>query len=84
MLIEQEELMAKIRNFNSSIMDQKPSALSISEFLNEPSPSKYARKKRKVADIDDGDNISVDSSVSNADGSDGNTSDEATRAVSKK
>ena len=39
MLIEQEQLMAKIKNFNNSIMDQKPLSV-VSEFLNEPSPLK--------------------------------------------
>ena len=77
MLIEQEELMEKIRDFNTSIMDQKPSALSISEFLNESLPS----KKRKVADTDDVNNISVESS---ADGSNDNTPAKATRDVRKK
>ena len=77
MVIEQEEFMEKIRNFNTSIMDQKPSALSISEFLNEPSPS----KKRKVAHTDDVDNVIIESS---ADGSKSNTAAKATRDVRKK
>ena len=77
LLIEQEELMMKIRNFNTSIIDQKPCAVSISEFLNEPSPS----KKRKVAHADDADNHSIESST---DGSKGTTSAKATTYVRKK
>ena len=77
LLLEQEELMEKIRNFNTSIIDQKPSALSISEFLNEPSPS----KKRKVVHTDDVDNVSIESS---ADGSKSNTVAKATRDVREK
>ena len=70
LLIEQEELMTKIRLFNTSIMDQKPSSVSISEFLNEPSPS----KKRKAADLDDAD----------TDGSNENASPTVTTSVRKK
>ena len=77
MVIEQEEFTEKIRNFNTSIMDQKLSTLSISEFLNEPSPS----KKRKVAHTDNVNNIGIESS---ADGSKSNTSAKATRDVRKK
>ena len=76
-MIEQDELMVKIRNFNTSIIDQKPCAASISEFLNEPSPS----KKRKVAHTDDADNDSIESST---DGSKGTTSAKATTYVRKK
>ena len=70
-------MIEKIRNFNTSIMDQKPSALSISEFLNEPSPS----KKRKVAHTDDADNDSIESST---DGSKGTTAAKTTAYVRKK
>ena len=49
MLKDQDQLMVKIRNFNQSIMNQKPCDLSISDFLNEPSPA----KKRKAIDLDE-------------------------------
>ena len=76
--------MGKICNVNASIMEQKPSALAISEFLNEPLPSKHLRKKRKVFDVDEIENISVESSDSNDDGSDANSLGKATGTVSKK
>ena len=60
MLIEQEQLMAKIKNFNNSIMEQKPLSV-VSEFLNEPSPLK---KKRKAVDIDGSDSSCIDNSIS--------------------
>ena len=77
MVMEQEEFMEKIRAFNTSIMDQKPSSVSISEFLNEPSPN----KKRKVEHTDDVDNVSIESS---SDGATSNTVAKATRRVRKK
>ena len=49
MLKDQDLLMVKIRNFNQTIMNQKPSDLSISDFLNEPSPG----KKRKAIELDE-------------------------------
>ena len=54
MLKEQDQLMIKIRNFNEKIMNQKPAAHLVSDFLNNPSPD----KKRKAIEIAIDDDVS--------------------------
>ena len=55
MLKEQDELMLKIRNFNKTIINQKPNVGLVSDFLNNPSPN----KKRKAIDIGDVTSVAV-------------------------
>ena len=55
MLKEQDELMNKIRNFNDKIMNQKPAATMVSDFLNKASPD----KKRKTNGSDTSNLLSI-------------------------
>ena len=55
MLKEQDELMKKIRNFNDKIMNQKPAATMVSDFLNKASPD----KKRKTNGSDTSNLLSI-------------------------
>lgn len=49
MLKDQDQLMEKIKSFNQRIIDRKPDVLSVSDFINNPSPV----KKRKAIDLED-------------------------------
>ena len=61
MLVDQDKLMCKIHSFNDDVIMQKPSEFGVSDFLNNPSPS----KKRKATDVD-----GIDSNDGGDDGSD--------------
>ena len=68
LLEEQETFLGKIRKFNEQIMGNSASSFTVSEFLNQPSPTKPSSNKRKATELDD--SISLDSSVGNDDGDD--------------
>ena len=53
MLKEQDELMKKIRNFNDRIMNQKPAATLVSDFLNTDSPKKKQKTNGSEVAVDE-------------------------------
>ena len=60
LLAEQDTLMNKIRSFNNEITILKPSSFAVSDFLNNPSPS----KKRKASAVEGNDSMDDSDDVS--------------------